>query len=74
MKRKKIKPRNPYAAGAKQRSGAGPMGDRGTPRGGSRGPRQDDVIESGLEEWESEAARQESGSGSAGTEDSGELE
>ena len=50
------------------------MGDRRTPRGGNRGPRQDDVIESGLEEWESEAAQQKSNSGSADTEDSGELE
>ena len=72
MKRKKIKPRNPYVAGAKQRSGAGPMGDRRTPRGGSRSARQDDPIQNGLEEWESEAAQLESSQQSDGVEDSGE--
>ena len=50
------------------------MGDRRKPRGGSRSARQDDPIQNGLEEWESEAARQESSSGSAGAEDTGELE
>ena len=72
MKRKKIKPRNPYAVGAKQRSGAGPMGDRRKPRGGSHGPSQDDPIQSGLEEWEIEAGQTESGGESDGVEDSGE--
>ena len=72
VKRKKIKPRNPYVAGAKLRSGAGPMGDGGKPRVGSRGARQDDPIQDGLEEWESEAARVESSRQSDAVEDNGE--
>ncbi len=72
VKRKKIKPRNPYVSGAKQRSGAGPMADRRTPRGGSHNVAQDDAIQSGLEEWETEAEQRESGSESADTEGGGE--
>ena len=48
------------------------MGDRGKPRGGSRGARQDDPIQNGLEEWESEAAQLESSQQSVGAEDTSE--
>ena len=47
------------------------MGDRRTPRGGSRSARQDDGVQNGLEEWESEAAQLESSQQSDGVEDSG---
>jgi hypothetical protein len=70
--KKKIKPRNPYVVGAKQRSGAGPMSDGRKRRGGSRGTGPDDPIQSGLEEWESEA-RQDEASGELGdADDAGE--
>lgn len=48
------------------------MGDRRTPRGGSRSARQDDGIQNGLEEWESEAAQLESSQQSVGAEDTSE--
>ncbi len=50
MSRKKIKPRNPYVAPAKQRSGAGAMHDRRAPKGGARNQQSED-----LGEWEEEA-------------------
>ena len=48
------------------------MGGRGKPRGGSRGARQDDPIQNGREEWESEAGQAESSQQSADTEDTSE--
>ncbi len=50
MSGKKIKPRNPYVAPAKQRSGAGAMHDRRAPKGGARNQQSED-----LGEWEEEA-------------------
>ena len=55
MSRKKIKPRNPYVAPAKQRSGAGAMHDRRLPKGGSRNQQSED-----LGEWEEEAGSSDS--------------
>lgn len=71
-KKKKIKPRNPYVIGAKQRSGAGPMSDGRKQRGGGRGTGPADPIQSGLEEWESEAGESEAGGESGGADDAGE--
>ena len=71
-KKKKIKPRNPYVVGAKQRSGAGPMSDGRKPRGGSRSTGPDDPIQSGLDEWESEQGQSEDGGGSGDTDDADE--
>ena len=50
MSCKKIRPRNPYVAPAKQRSGAGAMHDRRAPKGGARNQQSED-----LGEWEEEA-------------------
>ena len=50
MSRKKIRPRNPYVAPAKQRSGAGAMHDRRAQKGGTRNQQRED-----FEEWEEEA-------------------
>ena len=49
MSRKKIKPRNPYVASAKQRSAAGAMHDRRAPKGGARNQQRED-----LGKWEEE--------------------
>ncbi len=45
----KIRPRNPYVAPAKQRSGAGAMHDRRALKGGARNQQRED-----FEEWEEE--------------------
>ena len=50
MSQKKIRPRNPYVAPAKQRSGAGAMHDRRAQKGGTRNQQRED-----FEEWEEEA-------------------